>query len=138
MKKTIFHAILFLVAVFQPAFAQAASHLVDGESLYNRYCSPCHGEKAVGQDPASPNGGWRDDGSLIAPALDGTAHSWHHGPELLYDYVKSGSVNPESPMPSFGDRLDDDQIKAIIVYFQSLWPEKIRGLYLQRFPGSLE
>jgi mono/diheme cytochrome c family protein len=110
----------------------------DGRELFQRYCSGCHGDEGVGQDPANPNGGWWDDGSRIAPALNGTAHSWHHEPELLFDYVKTGSVDPESPMPSFGDRLNDGQVWAIIHYFQSLWPERIRKIYEGRFPGSLD
>jgi mono/diheme cytochrome c family protein len=40
-------------------------------------------------------------------------------------------------MPSFGDDLTDDQIWSIIRYYQSLWPEKIRKMYLQRFPDGL-
>ena len=110
----------------------------DSETLYKQYCSDCHGDKAVGQDPARPNGGWYKDGSRIAPALNGTAHSWHHEPELLYDYVKSGSVDPESPMPSFGEELDDAQISLIINYYQSLWPEKIRRIYQGRFPEAFK
>jgi mono/diheme cytochrome c family protein len=110
----------------------------DGRVLFLQYCAGCHGDEGVSQDPVNPNGGWRDDGSRIAPALNGTAHSWHHEPELLFDYVKTGSVDPESPMPSFGDRLSDDQVRAIVHYFQSLWPEKIRKIYEGRFPGSLD
>jgi mono/diheme cytochrome c family protein len=127
----------FFVLFLLPTPASAGTSQ-DGQALFHRYCAGCHGEKAVGQDPATPNGGWLDDGSPIAPALNGTAHSWHHEPELLFDYVKTGSVDPESPMPSFGDRLDDGQVRAIIDYFQSLWPEKIRNLYEGRFPGKLK
>ena len=125
--------LLFLLATAAPADTGQ-----DGQALFNRYCADCHGEKAVGQDPAMPSGGWRDDGSRVAPALNGTAHSWHHEPELLFDYVKTGSVDPESPMPSFGDDLNDGQVQAIIDYFQSLWPGKIRNIYEGRFPGALK
>jgi mono/diheme cytochrome c family protein len=110
----------------------------DGQALFNRNCSVCHGGEAVGQDPAHPNGGWREDNSPLAPALNGTAHSWHHEPEVLFDYVKSGSVDPTSPMPSFGKKLNDAEIRAIVHYFQSLWPEKVRRIYDERFPGSLK
>lgn len=127
-----------VVALLVLSISHTTVLAADGEALFHKYCSMCHGEGAVGQDPASPNGGWREDGSLIAPALNGTAHAWHHGPDVLYGYVKSGSVAPESPMPAFGDQLNDEQIGAIIGYFQSLWPEKIRRLYLERFPGSLK
>ncbi len=123
-----------LIIVTLPGLAEAVT---EGESLFHQHCSGCHGVKAIGEDPKSPNGGWRDDGSRIAPALNGTAHAWHHEPELLYDYVRNGSVDPESPMPSFGDRLNDQQIRAVIGYFQSLWPEKVKAIYESRFPGAL-
>jgi mono/diheme cytochrome c family protein len=126
---------LIFFAAAGPILAKGPSY---GETLYHKYCADCHGEKAVGQDPVHLQGGWREDGSRIAPALNGTAHSWHHEPELLYDYVKSGSIDPESPMPSFGEELDDDRIKAIIGYFQSLWPERIRRIYGGRFPETFK
>ena len=128
-------SVLFVVLVLAAPAKSVA--LPDGDALFHQYCASCHGEKAVGEDLANLQGGWRKDGSRIAPALNGTAHSWHHEPELLYDYIKSGSVAPDSPMPSYGDELDDAQIKAIIEYFQALWPEKIRGIYKSRFPGAL-
>ena len=128
-------ALLLAGVLAPPAVAQKEQ---DGEKLFHLYCADCHGEKAVGQDPAWLSGGWREDGSRIAPALNGTAHAWHHEPELLYDYVKTGSVDPESPMPAFGDELDDAQVWAIIGYFQSFWPDKVRKIYVGRFPGALK
>ena len=129
--------VAFLI-IFTPVRSTMADGPSEGETLFHQYCSVCHGEKAVGQDPAFRQGGWRQDGSQIAPALNGTAHSWHHEPELLYDYVKSGPFDSESPMPSFGNELDDAQINLIINYFQSLWPEKVRRIYQKRFPEAFK
>jgi len=117
--------------------ALISDELSDGKVLFHTYCSMCHGREAVGQDPSRPNGGWLDDGTLIAPALNGTAHAWHHEPELLFSYVKEGSVSSESPMPSFGDDLSDNQVWSIIHYYQSLWPERIRKIYLKHYPDGL-
>ncbi len=119
-----------------PAVLSAGS-APDGKALFHNYCAPCHGKEGAGKDADNLSGGWREDGSRIAPALNGTAHTWHHGPDLLYEYVKEGSPDPGSPMPSFGDELKDDQIWSIIRYFQSLWPERIRRIYLDRFPGGM-
>ena len=129
-------AIIFLgiSALTTPLMSNEVS---DGKILFHTYCSTCHGEEAVGQDTSSPSGGWLDDGSLIAPALNGSAHAWHHEPELLFSYVKDGSVSSDSPMPSFGEELTDVQIWSITRYYQSLWPEKIRNIYQKRFPGGL-
>ncbi|UCG38982.1 MAG: cytochrome c [bacterium] len=129
-------AILLFVAAAAWAFPAPAAP--DGESLFASNCSPCHGAKAVGEDPQNNvGGGWREDGSMIAPALNGTAHAWHHGPDLLFRYVRDGSVDPHSPMPAFGDRLTEDEIWSIIRYFQSLWPDRTRALYEQNYPGGL-
>jgi len=132
---------LIKIAMISGLIAMVANPVTaapDGKALFARYCAYCHGERAVGQDPENnPNGGWRDDDSRIAPALNGTAHAWHHSPELLFDFVKTGSLDPESPMPSYGDRLDDAEVWAIISYFQSFWPERIRKIYEGRFPGGL-
>src|SRR3989304_9715273 len=49
-----------------------------GEALYRLNCAPCHGASGAGENPQSPMGGVKDDGSFLAPALDGTGHAWHH------------------------------------------------------------
>lgn len=128
--------ICFTALTLLPSFLWAGEQ-PDGKGLFHTYCSPCHGKEATGKDPQLLGGGRRDDGTRIAPALNGTAHAWHHEPELLYRYVKEGSIDPESPMPSFGDDLTDSEIWSIIRYFQSLWPERIRKIYEERFPDGL-
>jgi len=126
--------VLFL-AILQGSLPVAEAQ-PDGKGLFTAYCSPCHGKGAIGEDPASPSGGFRDNGTLIAPALNGTAHAWHHGPEILFGYVKDGSPATESPMPGFSDKLMDDEIWSIIKYYQSLWPERIRKIYEKNYPGG--
>lgn len=126
----------FGVTIF-PSAALLADSAPDGKTLFHTHCSVCHGQEGTGEDPQWLNGGWREDGTRIAPALNGTAHAWHHEPQLLYSYVKDGSIDTTSPMPSFGDQLTDEQIWSVIRYIQSLWPEKIRKIYEERFPGGL-
>jgi mono/diheme cytochrome c family protein len=69
----------------------------------------------------------------MAPALNGTAHSWHHSPAYLFNYIKKGSMVGNSSMPAFGDELNRQKILAIIAYFQSLWPEAIRKMYFEKY-----
>ena len=109
-----------------------------GEELFRKHCAACHGEEAIGQDPSQPAGGWDMQELQLAPALNGSGHAWHHSPALLFDYIQKGSIDGTSPMPSFGNVLGDDQIAAIISYFQSLWPEGTRRLYRERFPATNE
>jgi len=104
-----------------------------GEKLYKENCAECHGEGAQGQDPQNQNGGFNAQGERLAPALNGTAHSWHHSPELLLRYIQKGSVDETSPMPSFKGTLSIKESLAIITYFQSLWPQDIIQNYEKRF-----
>ena len=106
-----------------------------GENLFNVNCSRCHGAQAVGENPAKLNGGKKPDGSYWAPALNGAGHAWHHSRDVLFKHIKDGSPLRESPMPSWKGRLLDQEIRAVIAYFQSLWPAKTRKWYRERFGG---
>jgi len=108
----------------------------EGAELFMKHCASCHGEEANGQDPSQPAGGWDANENQLAPALDGTGHAWHHSPELLFNYVHDGSIDRTSPMPSFAQALGDNQILAIISYFQSLWPDRTQKQYMERFPPN--
>jgi len=99
-----------------------------GQEVYEQNCEECHGVKAIGEDPGKPNG------SLdTAPALNGTAHTWHHPPVFLFQKIKNRIVNKSSPMPPFSDILSDDEINAVLAYIKSLWPEDIRKQYNEQF-----
>lgn len=108
-----------------------------GKKLFNVNCSPCHGAQAVGENPARVNGGSKPGGSYWAPALNGTAHAWHHPPDDLFRRIKNGSFLRGSPMPSWNRRLSDQEIHSVIAYFQSLWPANLRKGYRERFARKL-
>jgi mono/diheme cytochrome c family protein len=100
-----------------------------GAALYQQNCAACHGPNAEGQVPGQPNGGTRPDGTYIAPALNGTAHAWHHAPQMLFKLVKDGSPAPDSPMKGWAGKMSDPEIAAVLAYIQSLWPERLRQRY---------
>lgn len=92
-----------------------------GESVYLQHCSQCHGKKAEGTSE------WKtpdDQGRYPPPPLNGTAHAWHHPTEVLVEIIKDGTV-PDGNMPAWEGKLTDDEILAVIAWFQSIWPEKI-------------
>jgi mono/diheme cytochrome c family protein len=113
--------------------AEEAPDLEAGKKLYDEYCTSCHGEKGVGQDPKRRAGGWDENKVPIAPALNGTAHTWHHSPSLLFRYIQKGSIIKNSPMPSFGNDLNRQETLSIISYFQSLWKKKKLQWYLEKY-----
>lgn len=104
-----------------------------GARLFDRNCSPCHGKEAVGEDPAKTGGGWKEGVGQIAPALNGAGHAWHHPPGYFFQMIHNGTSLPDSRMISWQGRMSEYEILAVIAYFQSLWPERIRKGYLHRY-----
>ena len=121
-----------------PAPARERANVEKGEQLYDEYCSSCHGNAGAGQDRERPRGGRDKDDNRIAPALDGTGHAFHHPPSVLFRITKGGSPDGSGSMPSFGDRLSDRDIRSIIAYFQSLWPDKIMRQYRKEFSREMQ
>ena len=102
--------------------------ITKGQEVYEQNCEECHGVEAIGEDPEKPNGSLE-----TAPALNGTAHTWHHPPVFLFQKIKNRIVNKSSPMPPFSDILSDDEINAVLAYIESLWPEDIRKRYGEQY-----
>lgn len=114
-----------------------SADLAQGEKLYQSYCASCHGANLEGQpDWRSPG----PDGALPAPPHDETGHTWHHPDSALFDYTKLGGktalaaqgVDFESGMPGFGDQLTDDQIRNVLAYIKSTWPDRQRQIQAER------
>lgn len=135
-------ALLLLVAAGFVAFASeplwnaaeeisvsGAEQVALGEELYAKNCQACHGAGAVGQDPNQRMGGENPDGTFMAPALNGTAHAWHHPEDMLLRIITKGSPAPESPMKGFEGKLSAGEIRAVLAYIQSLWPADLLARY---------
>jgi mono/diheme cytochrome c family protein len=125
----------------EPVPASIASSDADiialGGRLFAQNCRPCHGSKAVGENPATPLGGWNKAGP-IAPALNGSGHAWHHPPRYFFQTIRNGSTMQGTRMIGWAGRMSDAEIVAVIAYFQSLWPPHIKDAYRQRFLYRVE
>ena len=91
-----------------------------GEKLYNENCQACHGVNGIGEKPGDPNA--RDeDGLPLAPAMDDSAHAWHHPDEQLITSILDGS--PRNPrMAAWKDAgLTRDDARSLTAYIKSLW-----------------
>lgn len=129
--------------VFSAASVQAldmsvdAADLTRGAALYDAHCATCHGAQLEGQpDWRSPG----PDGRLPAPPHDETGHTWHHGDRLLFDYVRLGGAGAlaargvsgfDRAMPAFGHLLAASEIRDIMAFVKSTWPEPIRAYQAQ-------
>lgn len=99
-----------------------------GARLYAAHCAQCHGAKLEGE----PN--WqvrKPSGELPAPPHDASGHTWHHTDEQLFAITKHGMARYAPPdyksaMPAFVGKLSDPDIRAVIAYIKSTWPEDIR------------
>lgn len=99
-----------------------AQILARGEKVFKQNCASCHGDRAQG----APN--WEKpgpDGKYPAPPLDGSAHAWHHPRVALEKVIKQGTQKIGGNMPAWQGKLNDAEIDAVILYFQSLWPDQI-------------
>jgi photosystem II stability/assembly factor-like uncharacterized protein len=89
-----------------------------GVRLYGRLCQSCHGVKGVGERPADPNA--RDEYGFVAPALDDSAHGWHHSDDNLVQIILNGSPRNPRMMP-FKDFVNEHDARDLIAYIKSLW-----------------
>ncbi|WP_366554820.1 c-type cytochrome [Aquibaculum sediminis] len=102
--------------------------VAQGQEVYATACASCHGADLEGQT------NWRErgpDGRLPAPPHDETGHTWHHSDRQLFEITKYGverfaPAGYESDMPAFEDNLSDEEIRAVLAYIKSRWPESER------------
>ena len=102
--------------------------VADGKHIYVQNCASCHSTKLEGEPD------WRmrkSNGRLPAPPHDETGHTWHHADALLIDITKNGLVpgvtapaGYVSDMPAYNTTLNDHDIRAVIAYIKSYWPEQ--------------
>jgi mono/diheme cytochrome c family protein len=104
-----------------------------GRQVYKAHCANCHGADLQGQPD------WQTrlpSGRLPAPPHDASGHTWHHSDDQLFTIVKKGvsAIVPdyESDMPGFEGVLTDDQIRAVLDYIKSTWPERERAFQARR------
>ena len=100
-----------------------------GRTVYQKHCAACHGDKAQG------NPQWRikpANGMWLPPPLNGSGHTWHHPRKWLVAFIKKGSPPGKGMMPGWQGKLSDQEIEAVIYWFQSLWPDKAYFLWRQR------
>ena len=108
--------------------ASSAEVIEQGRQIYADQCASCHGAQLEGQPE------WKTplpSGRLPAPPHDAGGHTWHHPDDILFRIVREGTAaivggGYESDMPGFADLLSDAEIRAVLAYIKSTWPERER------------
>jgi mono/diheme cytochrome c family protein len=100
-----------------------------GAGLFQQNCAICHGVNAEGTKE------WKKtdvNGNYPPPPLNGSAHAWHHSIPQLARSIKEGGIKLGGVMPPFGDKLTDQDVLAVIAYFQSKWPDEVYKVWHDR------
>ena len=118
--------------------AATSAQLARGAAVYAEACASCPGANLEGQpDWRSP----RPDGRLPAPPHDETGHTWHHSDRILLDIMTRGTAavvggNYESNMPGFGDTYSEEDLRAVLAWLKTQWPERERAYQAQISAGE--
>lgn len=97
-----------------------------GKPLFAANCAVCHGAQGQGQSRADAGG------KNPAPALNGSAHSWHHPLKALQSTLAEGGAKIGGTMPPFKKTLTDGQRSDILAYVQSFWSDAIYRRWAER------
>ncbi|WP_035484464.1 c-type cytochrome [Geminicoccus roseus] len=108
------------------------AQVATGQAIYAQHCASCHGVDLEGEPD------WREakpDGKLPAPPHGITGHTWHHPQDMLFDITKHGiaAMAPAgypTDMPAFDGILTDEQIRAVLAFIASTWPEDIQERWM--------
>lgn len=101
-----------------------------GASLFAEHCASCHGNKGQGLTPDWKKTG--PDGKYPPPPINGAAHAWHHPLTLLQKTIRDGGVRLGGSMPGFAEKVNAEQIDALIAWVQSQWPDTIYSAWMER------
>ncbi|RUV18845.1 MULTISPECIES: cytochrome c [unclassified Mesorhizobium] len=111
----------------------SAATIALGKTIYTEHCASCHGANLEGQrDWKSP----LPSGRMPAPPHDAIGHTWHHPDGVLFRITKEGPAavvggGYRSDMPGFGNVLTDEEIRAVLAFIKSTWPERERAYQAQ-------
>lgn len=105
-----------------------AKAVARGKEIYGDFCASCHGVNLEGQE--NWRGGRDEDGLALAPPHDASGHTWHHPDQQLFLIVKHGTEalvggDYKSAMIGFQDSLSDAEIREVMAFIKSTWPEEV-------------
>jgi len=117
-----------------PAPPKTPDLVAKGRQIYlDAECGTCHGDKGLGDGSSAP--GMKDDWGWPTYPSDLTWRPLKRGSTLEATYLTIATGLSGTPMPSYGDSLDGQEIWALVYYLESLVPTAHR-LSPQRILGE--
>lgn len=105
-----------------------STQLAVGEKVYRENCARCHGDNAEG------DANWRKrdaQSNFPPPPLNGSGHAWHHPTLMLKSVIQDGSPDGKGNMPPWRGKLSEPEIDAVVLWFQSLWPQPVYDAWFE-------
>ena len=116
MKTQTFVKTSIVAALFVGAFCWSAV-ADDATQLWNVNCAACHGKDGKGETMMGRR-------LQIKDLTDPKVQSSFTDADATKDIKEGISVNGETKMKAFGDKLSDDQIKELVAQVRSFKPAK--------------
>lgn len=89
-----------------------AAYAADAKANYDKHCAKCHGPDGRGQTKMGKQSGAKDytDPKVQAELKDDQA---------IKNIKEGQKVNGKEAMKPFGDKLSDDEVKALVAYMRA-------------------
>lgn len=137
---TAFVLAMGLTSIGTAGAADVTSEIDGGARIYAAECAACHGSSLEGQPRW-----WQADasGQIPAPPLDGAGHAWQHSDAQLIEFIAHSMASVADPdyrsdMPAFAGRLGDAEMRAVVAFIKSRWPDGTRAAQAVLNPGGQE
>lgn len=93
-----------------------------GQALYREKCLACHGKDGNGENYSVEALTNKD--YVMAPALDASAHAWHHTDEALQKFILEGSARTPRMAAWKKAGLSENDAHDLVMYIKSLWTQR--------------
>ena len=93
-----------------------------GLNLYVNKCQACHGKDGVGETYTVQ--ALTDKNYIQAPALDASAHAWHHTDEALAKTILEGSARTPRMAAWKEAGVSEHDARDLVAYIKSLWSKR--------------
>lgn len=93
-----------------------------GKKRFAEDCQSCHGTEGVGETYTLQ--ALTDKNYILAPALDDSAHAWHHSDEALVQTILNGSPRSERMIAWKTKGTTEQEAQDLVAYIKTLWGKK--------------